>query len=196
MKDGHPQEPGRYSIHCSNAFVIFETLNDRGLDLATSDLLKNFLFLTADDRINEVQKHWVGMYAVLEGVAMESASVDYIRHLWSSIHGATREAQLYDNIKKAVDNKQAAVDLAQELEDQAKLYVAIQNPEHAYWKPLGPTTQGHIETVNLLRMIPDQASAASHHVQVRTGRGEDRVAPYGLLGRAFPDRWRTGRRNA
>ena len=137
----------------SNAFVIFETLNDRGLDLATSDLLKNFLFLTADDRINEVQKHWVGMYAVLEGAAMESASVDYIRHLWSSIHGATREAQLYDNIKKAIDNKQAAVDLAQELEDQAKLYVAIQNPEHAYWKPLGPTTQGHIETVNLLRMI-------------------------------------------
>ena len=28
----------------SNAFVIFETLNDRGLELAISDLLKNYLF--------------------------------------------------------------------------------------------------------------------------------------------------------
>ena len=31
----------------SNAFMIFETLNDRGLDLAISDLLKNFLFYKA-----------------------------------------------------------------------------------------------------------------------------------------------------
>ena len=30
--------------------MIFETLNDRGLDLAISDLLKNYLFLLAEDR--------------------------------------------------------------------------------------------------------------------------------------------------
>jgi hypothetical protein len=137
----------------ANAFVIFETLNDRGLDLAISDLLKNFLFLTAENRITEVQKHWVGMYAILEGAAMEKDAVDYIRHLWSSKHGATREAQLYSEIKKEIDSKQAAIDLAKELEEQAKLYTAIQNPDHAYWKPLGPTTRGHMETINLLRMV-------------------------------------------
>ena len=32
----------------SDAFVIFETLNDRGLELAVSDLVKNYLFSVAD----------------------------------------------------------------------------------------------------------------------------------------------------
>src|SRR5262249_43486503 len=36
-----------------NAFTIFETLNDRGLDLAITDLLKNYLFHKAQDRIGE-----------------------------------------------------------------------------------------------------------------------------------------------
>jgi len=137
----------------ANAFVIFETLNDRGLDLAISDLLKNFLFLTAGDRISEVQKSWVSMYAVLEGAGMEKDTVDYIRHLWSSSHGATRENLLYSAIKKDIDSKQDAVDFALELDEQAKLYAAIQNPAHPFWRPLGPTARGHMETINLLRMV-------------------------------------------
>lgn len=137
----------------ANAFVIFETLNDRGLDLAISDLLKNFLFLTAGDRISEVQSHWIGMFAVLEGAGIEADAVDYIRHLWSSARGATREAQLYSAIKKKIDSKQSAIDFAAELENQVKLYAAIQNPDHPHWKPLGPSTRGHMETINLLRMV-------------------------------------------
>jgi uncharacterized protein with ParB-like and HNH nuclease domain len=43
----------------SNAFQIFETLNDRGLDLATSDLLKNYLFGKAGkDRLESIKHHW------------------------------------------------------------------------------------------------------------------------------------------
>jgi hypothetical protein len=49
----------------ANAFVIFETLNDRGLDLAISDLLKNYLFLMAEDRLTEVQQSWTSMLGVL-----------------------------------------------------------------------------------------------------------------------------------
>ncbi|HQT83778.1 MULTISPECIES: DUF262 domain-containing protein [Acidiphilium] len=39
----------------SNAFVIFETLNDRGLELAISDLLKNYLFHKSGDKMEEVK---------------------------------------------------------------------------------------------------------------------------------------------
>lgn len=39
----------------SNAFVIFETLNDRGLELAISDLLKNYLFHKSGDKIEETK---------------------------------------------------------------------------------------------------------------------------------------------
>jgi uncharacterized protein with ParB-like and HNH nuclease domain len=50
----------------SNAFVIFETLNDRGLELAISDLLKNYLFHKSGDKIEEAKNRWLSMIAVLE----------------------------------------------------------------------------------------------------------------------------------
>lgn len=40
----------------SNAFVIFETLNDRGLELAISDLLKNYLFHKSGEKIEGNQE--------------------------------------------------------------------------------------------------------------------------------------------
>ena len=43
----------------SNAFTIFETLNDRGLDLAISDLLKNFIFHKSVILISKEKKNWV-----------------------------------------------------------------------------------------------------------------------------------------
>ena len=64
----------------ANAFTIFETLNDRGLDLAISDLLKNYLFHLSGDRISEAQQRWVSMFAALEAVDSEEIVVDYIRH--------------------------------------------------------------------------------------------------------------------
>ena len=57
----------------ANAFVIFETLNDRGMELAISDLLKNYLFLLTGDRISEAQQSWIRMIGILEAVADDSA---------------------------------------------------------------------------------------------------------------------------
>ncbi len=43
----------------ADAFLIFETLNDRGADLTVADLLKNFLFSQAGGRLDEVRDSWV-----------------------------------------------------------------------------------------------------------------------------------------
>lgn len=136
----------------ANAFVIFETLNDRGLDLAISDLLKNYLFLTAQDRLEEVRTQWLEMFATLEAVGEENSAVDYIRHLWSSEHGATRESNLYDSIKNGVNSKQAAVDFAQKLARGAKSYAALLNTDHPAWEKYGDTVREHMGTINMLRM--------------------------------------------
>jgi uncharacterized protein with ParB-like and HNH nuclease domain len=42
----------------ATASTIFETLNDRGIALAISDLLKNFLFTAAEDSIDQAQAYW------------------------------------------------------------------------------------------------------------------------------------------
>jgi hypothetical protein len=137
----------------ANAFTIFETLNDRGLELAISDLLKNYLFLAADKRLPEVQVQWIGMIATLEAVERETIVVDFIRHLWSSTHGSTREKELYASIKKSVTSAQGAVDLAKQLAAGAKLYAAMLNTDHELWKKYGATARGHMGTINLLQMV-------------------------------------------
>ena len=91
----------------SNAFVIFETLNDRGLDLSIADLLKNLLMGRAGDRVQEAQQRWTSMLGSLETVSPKDISVTYIRHLWASMHGPTRERDLYPRIRDTVKSKQS-----------------------------------------------------------------------------------------
>ncbi len=137
----------------ANAFTIFETLNDRGLDLAISDLLKNHLFHMSDNRISEVQERWITMNGALETVGGENIVVDYIRHLWSSIYGLTREKDLYDRIKQKVNNQRNAIQLSTNLSHNANIYSAIINPMHELWNNYGTTCREHMTTINTLRMI-------------------------------------------
>lgn len=137
----------------ANAFTIFETLNDRGLDLAISDLLKNYLFYRAEKRLPEVQATWASMLGALAAVSEDSSIVDYIRHFWSSRYGATRERELYSEIRKKVSSKQAAVNLGNSLDAGARRYAAILSHSHELWSDYGTSTRQHIDIINLLRMV-------------------------------------------
>jgi hypothetical protein len=134
----------------ANAYTIFETLNDRGLDLSISDLLKNFLFQTAGNRLEEVQASWTSMYSLFEAAGTEGEVVDYIRQLWSSQHGLTRERELYGDIKGRITGKQQSVDFTKRLESSARLYQAIVKADQEYWGQFGATTRQHMLTLNLL----------------------------------------------
>jgi hypothetical protein len=136
----------------ANAFTIFETLNDRGLDLAVSDLLKNYHLGNSQNRMNEVLTRWVAMIGALEAVDSEALVVPYIRQLWASEYGVTREKELYKKMKEQIAGKQKAVDFAGKLETNARLYAAILNPVHEVWNIHGPTASGHMRTLNELRM--------------------------------------------
>jgi Protein of unknown function DUF262/Protein of unknown function (DUF1524) len=134
------------------AYTIFEVLNDRGLDLSVSDLLKNFVFRVADDKVGETQEHWTTMVGVLEASGAEEKDLrTFIRHTWASQHGLTREKDLYDRIRATITSKQRAVDFAKELSDQATVYAALDNPSHEFWKLYGNAVQESIDALNLLK---------------------------------------------
>jgi len=137
----------------ANAFIIFETLNDRGLELAISDLLKNYLFGLSQDRILEVQQRWASMFGALEAIDSEDMIVTYIRQLWESKHGLTRQKELFEQIKKNTVTKKAAIELSGELSEGSRIYAAILNPSHEFWIDYGTTTRQHMETLNALKMI-------------------------------------------
>jgi uncharacterized protein with ParB-like and HNH nuclease domain len=136
----------------ANAFTIFETLNDRGLELAISDLLKNFLLGQADNRLIEVQENWAKMYSLLENTENEDLVVTFLRQYWSSIHGLTRERDLYKRIKAKITSKQRAIDFSSNLEEAARVYVALIDTSNSFWSDYSNSAKNHMATLNLFRM--------------------------------------------
>ena len=137
----------------ANAFTIFETLNDRGLSLAISDLLKNYLFGLAGHDIGEVQQRWQSMISNFEDMQQGDMIVTFIRHFWSSKHGAFRERDLYAHIKAHIHSRAEALSSVKELERNSRYYAAILNPGHEIWTKYRPDTASCIGTLRLLRMV-------------------------------------------
>ena len=136
----------------ANAYVIFETLNDRGRDLSASDLLKNYLFGKAGERLDEVQTKWNLMLGALEMHGGDAVVITYIRQLWSATREVAREKELFSKIKDKIINVQTAVDFAGELHERASRYAAIINENDASWDDLGAEAKSIIRSLNLLKL--------------------------------------------
>lgn len=137
----------------ANAFTIFETLNDRGLDLAISDLLKNYLFHKSAGSIKQAQQNWLTMVSVLESADNNSTVVPYIKYLWASYHGNVREKELYTKIKDIVKTKTKALEFSYQLSDNSNLYTALLYSDHNYWSEFNTTTRRNIRIINELGMV-------------------------------------------
>jgi len=119
----------------SDAFQIFETLNDRGADLTVADLLKNYLFSQAGvQRVGEVQKTWALTLSNLGiGTVGNQLFTTFARHLLSSKYGLVRERDVYRKLKSIVTDAASAVQFSLELESTSKTYYALLHPDSDYW---------------------------------------------------------------
>ena len=105
------------------AFVIFETLNARGKDLETADLLKNFVFSQSMD-ISQAQSQWNSMINALD----RADPTKYIRHFWNATNNFTREKDLYRSISKRISSPRASKELLKNLAAHAQCYHDITTP--------------------------------------------------------------------
>lgn len=119
-----------------NAFKVFETLNARGVQLSSSDLLKNYLFSVVDETkphqsvIDELENIWSSIIGKLGNYKFE----DYLRYYWNSCNKTVRKNNLFKVIKRSIDSNEKAFDLLRNLRDRADIYLAIQNPDDEFWK--------------------------------------------------------------
>lgn len=137
----------------ADAFLIFETLNDRGLDLTVADLLKNYLFGLSRDDVSRVQVAWMSALETLETSATEETLTMFLRHYWSSLYGATRERELYARLKRQVRTREAAVSFTEALDEAAPLYAGLLSSTYPVWERW-PEIQPVAET--LLRLGLEQ----------------------------------------
>ncbi len=115
----------------ADAWVIFETLNDRGLDLTIADLLKNYLYSKAGRNINIIQNIWDNIVTTLEGQNLNS----FLRHYWSSSEALVREKDLYKELRAQLKKEKDIYDFVTVLKSEAEVYQALISPEDdAYWE--------------------------------------------------------------
>lgn len=140
----------------SNAFTVFETLNDRGLALSQSDLIKNHLFNKAGGRIKEAQSYWSQMSGAIEAGQDEEEIIKYVRYFWSSRNGLTREKDLFLEIKNKTANQNSSVTFLNELESSTNKYLALLNQNHSFWDEYSTTTKEYIEKFNDLGLYQNR----------------------------------------
>jgi hypothetical protein len=152
-----------------NAFVMFETLNDRGLKTSQADLLKNYLFGEAAERVPEAQQRWSSMVGALETVDIDDVVMLYLRHLASAMYGATREREVFEKIKLKVSGKTNSMAFLTTLEGYAEDYVAILNPAHPKWNEYAPNIRRSVATLSLLaaEQIRPLLLAVAHHFSAK-----------------------------
>ncbi|MDE0052760.1 MAG: DUF262 domain-containing protein [Gammaproteobacteria bacterium] len=137
----------------ADAYRMFETLNDRGLRTSQADLVKNYLFGRAADRIKEVQHSWSEMRGALETIEDDDLTIRYLRHALTVMEGIVREHEVYETVQRVAKGPQAVVNLTGRLASMAVTYVAIYNADHEKWNA-SDSTQKAIEVLNLFDVKP------------------------------------------
>lgn len=134
------------------AYTVFETMNDRGLELSATDLIKNRLFSLSQEKLEQAKLNWAKMLGILESVQSTTIVKDYVRHYWISKHGRTRAPALFKAIKEEVSNQRRAINFAAELEKNALQYVALLNPDNELWHTYRPAMKEYIDALTTLNV--------------------------------------------
>lgn len=118
-----------------NAFKVFETLNARGVRLSATDLLKNLLFSvvaregTHESDIKALERRWEAIVGLLGGESFP----DFLRVFWNSRYALVRKTNLFKTISTAVGDRAEAFALVSTLEQDARVFVALLNPQDPAW---------------------------------------------------------------
>ena len=132
----------------ANAYTVFETLNDRGLDLSVLDLIKNYLFGRAPDetRLREVQSRWTQMSANLSDVAGD----DFLKAWWTSRYGRVQSAQLFPKFRQAIVHWSKVSETSEDLLRASDHYSALEAPDDAIWADLSPKGRQSVRALRTL----------------------------------------------
>ena len=112
-----------------NAFRLFETLNDRGLELSAADLIKNLLLMRVsgnEEVLNKVIEEWNEMYQKVR----EKQPVRFVRrYALASFKEEISEAKLYEGMKGRIEqedwNRERVLEFVKDLNKKATLYKRV-----------------------------------------------------------------------
>lgn len=136
----------------ANAYKMFETLNARGLPTSQADLVKNYLFGQAGDRLHEAQEKWALMRGTLDSLDEDEITVAFLRTILILLHQYLRQPDVFEELESIAKGPQASIAFLSKAEALSTAYVAMLNPDHEKWNPYPRAMRRAIETLNLLNV--------------------------------------------
>lgn len=129
-----------------NAYTVFETLNARGIELSSTDLLKNYLFslFQGSDDLQEAQRQW---RRIINTVQMEKFP-EFLRYYLSIKQSRVRRERLFKIVRESVKNGQQALELLDQLENYSSLFIALGNSNDEFWRDT-PENRPYIRELEL-----------------------------------------------
>lgn len=119
-----------------DAYIIFETLNSRGMDLTVSDLLKNYLLRGLKNKNADVDIHRDKFNSIHVLFQESERPIDvnrFIHHSWLTRDQYVSLKKLFPRIKRATKSVNDKKELLGKLVEDSKLYRAIHEPESYDW---------------------------------------------------------------
>ncbi len=119
-----------------NAFRVFETLNARGVQLSSSDLLKNYLFSLVDrgkthqSYIEVLENKWSRL---TDNIRAEKLP-EFLRYYWNTKHKSIRSKDVFKTIRSEIKIDSQVFELMNELIDYSDIYMALGDKNDEMWK--------------------------------------------------------------
>ena len=143
-----------------DAYLIFETLNARGQDLTTSDLIKNLLLKVKKSNSSTLDTGkliWNNMVKLFDDADIQDGMDSFLYHYWLSSHKNTTDKKLFNEIKMYTKTIQQADSLLSDLQLNSSHYLSMLSPSHLYWNKEEEDIQNSLEAL-LLFNVKQQSS--------------------------------------
>lgn len=135
-----------------NAFRVFETLNARGVQLSSADLLKNYLFSKVDSdtthssRIDTLERKW----SILTDNIRAEKLPEFLRYYWNMQHKTIRANAVYKTIRQEIKEDKQVFLLLDELIGFSEIYMALTDENDEMWTD--SEEKENIALLNLFRL--------------------------------------------
>lgn len=118
-----------------DAYLIFETLNTRGKDLALADLVKNLFArnLRTKGDVDTAKIKWTAVLDTIHGSDTEISPDTFIVHSWQSRYESVTKAKAYSRLKETINRENAKTHL-DDFTREAEFYRSIFEPGYGWDK--------------------------------------------------------------
>jgi len=135
-----------------NAFKVFETLNARGVQLSSADLLKNYLFSIVDEnkahpeRINVLEEKWA---KITNNVKSDNVS-EFMRYYWNMTHKTVSKKLIFKTIRDSIKDDAMVFQFVNDMIPFSDIYMALRDGNDSMWE--NSEVKHLVKVLNLFRL--------------------------------------------